>query len=128
MNEEEKSGLMREGQMLEEKLKYLGKELERLSVVLVELEKARASIEGVGNGNTALLSIGGEILIETKITSEKLVFPIGAGYYKKISKEDAKEKINKVVGKINDSYKKIKEEVKTSETQLINLLRKVQGY
>ncbi len=128
MNEQERAGLMREGQLLEDKLKYLGKELERLSLVLMELEKAKASMDGVKEGSTGLLPIGGEILIETKISSDKVMFPIGAGYYRKMTKEEAKEKINKVIENINNSYKKIKEEVKTSEDQLISLLKKVQGY
>ncbi len=126
MEDRERANLMEEGKLLEQKLQYLGKKLEELTMVLMELGKAKESLKGVKEGNEGLIPIGGEILVESKFISEKVVFPIGAGYYMKMSKEDAEKKIDKLVEDINVRYKRIKEEVMKSETELIDLLRKVQ--
>ena len=125
MNEQERMRLAQEGQIMEEKLKYLGRELEKLTMILVELEKAKGSLEGVEGGKESLINIGGDILIEAEVKSSKVIYPIGAGYYHKMDKTKAKERIEDAIKSIGETHKKIKEEVKKIEGELVNLLRRM---
>lgn len=128
LNDQRKMEIAQEGDRLEKKLKYLRSELEKLTLLLVELEKAKASLTAVKKDKESLLSIGGDVLISAKIQEDQILFPIGAGYYVKLEPIQATEKIDFGLSKIKETYKKINEEVKISETHLIELLRKVQEF
>ena len=127
MDEKEKAQIAREGQMLEGKLKYLKAELEKLTLTLVELEKAKATINGAKVNEEALVPIGADIMMAVEVKDEHVLVPLGAGYYVRMKKEDALKKIDEGLERLKEVYNRINEEVKASEGQLIDLLRRAQG-
>ncbi len=122
---EERAELIRRGQILESKLKYLSNELEKLGLIMIELQKAKASISSLEKGNETLVGLGGDVLGIFNVSEIKFFFPLGAGYYLKVGREEALERVEKMLNSIEDNHKRLREEIKKSEKELVELIRDV---
>ncbi|RME78951.1 MAG: prefoldin subunit alpha [Methanobacteriota archaeon] len=123
----EQEALAYRASVLDQQLKQLRVELEKVMMVLVELEKARTSVKEMKEGEDMLFQVGSGVMARGKLVDAKYLVPAGGGYYVKMSKEEADKKIGESIDRTKDYYNKINAEVKNAEKSLISLMKQARG-
>ncbi len=111
--------------LLDQRLKILKADLEKIAALLIEFEKAKASIKGFMESEDSYVQIGAGIMVKAKINKDEVLVPVGAGYFIKTSPEKAIKKIDELIELTHKNHDKINEEVKKAERELIDIMKKV---
>lgn len=120
MNQEQQR-LYYEGQMYYQQLQMMKGEMEKITLTMLDVENAKATINKLKETD-ALIPVGGNAFIETKITSEKVVVPIGGGYSMKMGKKEAEEEL----AKRSESIKKVLEKLQKEYEMTAQKLREIE--
>ncbi len=111
--------------ILDQRLKILKADLEKIAALLIEFEKAKASIKGFMENDDSYVQVGAGIMVKAKINKDEVLVPVGAGYFIKTSPEKAIKKIDELIELTHKNHDKINEEVKKAERELIDIMKKV---
>lgn len=123
--ENSKEELAKRAALLDQRLKLLRNDLEKIGVLLMEFEKAKASIEGFRENNESYVQIGAGIMVKANLNKNDILVPIGSGYFLKTDPKKAIEKIDKLIELTNKNRDKVSEAVKKAENELIDIMKKV---
>ncbi len=114
--------------MLDARLRSLRENTERMAQLIMEFEAAKAGIGEIKGGNKdAIINAGGGILIKARLETERVVAPMGAGFYASVTPEDALDKIGKLIESARKNQEAVNGEVKVIEKELVGLLREARG-
>jgi prefoldin alpha subunit len=114
--------------MLDARLRNLRENTERMGQLLMEFEAAKAGINEIKSGKKdAIINAGGGMLVKAKLESDKVVAPMGAGYYASLSPEDALAKVEKLIDAARKNQGAVNEEVNRMEKELVSLLKEARG-
>lgn len=114
--------------MLDARLRSLRENTERMAQLIMEFEAAKAGIAEVKSGKKdAIINAGGGILIKARLESERVVAPMGAGYYASLTPEEALAKVGKLIESARKSQEAVNEEVRRIEKELVGLLKEARG-
>ncbi len=121
---QEQQRIYYEGQMYYQQLQMMRGEMEKITLTMLDVENAKATISKLKETD-ALIPVGGNSFIETKITSEKVIVPIGGGYSMKMGKKEAEEElarrsesIRKVLEKLQKEYEMTAQRLREIEDKL----------
>lgn len=105
-----------------QKITSLKGEMERITLTMLDLSNASKTIESLTTADS-LVPIGGNAFIETKISSDQIIVPIGGGYSLKMDRKSAKEEIDRRV----ESTKKIIEKLQAEYEKSMSTLNQVES-
>jgi prefoldin alpha subunit len=124
---EKEAQLAYRAQLLDQQLRHLRTELERIMLVLVELEKAKTAMQESKEEGEFTFQLGAGIMAKAMMQDEKFLVPIGGNYYIEMDKESSVKKIEDSIEKTRDYYDKINGEVKKAEQNLITIMKEARG-
>ncbi len=114
--------------MLDARLRSLRENTERMAQLIMEFEAAKAGIGEVKGGKKdAIINAGGGILIKARIESDRIIAPMGAGFYASVTPEEGQDKIGKFIESARKSQVAVNDEVKIIEKELVSLLKEARG-
>lgn len=93
-----------ESYIYKQQLSMIRSEMEKITLTMLDLTNASKTISSL-EMKESLVPIGGNAFLETKVSSEKILVPIGGGYLLKMNKETSQKEMEKRA----DSTKKILE-------------------
>ncbi len=102
-----------ENYIYKQQLSMIRSEMEKITLTMLDLTNASKTISSL-EMKESLVPIGGNAFLETKVSSEKILVPIGGGYLLKMDKEYSQKEMEKRA----ESTKKILERLQ-SEYELI---------
>jgi len=111
---QERQKLMYEGKVYEEQTRMISREMEKVTLTMLDLSNAFKTIENMGDTNT-LVPIGGNTFLEAKMQSDKVLVPVGGGYMIKMEKKKAQKEVERRV----ESTKKVMEKLNKEHENLV---------
>jgi prefoldin alpha subunit len=105
------------------------KELEKLMASLMELNNSSVTAKELSAGE-GLVSLGAGAFTRANLEGNVILLPIGSGYVKEYSMDEAKEEIKKRIGLTENAVKRIREELGKIDKELAKLegeFRKLEG-
>ncbi len=127
MNEQQNqidSALSQQAMILDQKLKYLHTELQRISTLLIEFEKVKLAANNLKE-DEVIINVGAGVLVKARIESSNFLYPIGAGYYISLPKDLVSKRIDEQLESAKKNNDMIRVEIKKLENELIELMKKV---
>ncbi len=109
-----------EAQFLAQQLKYLDEQLKQISMAILELGTAYATITNLQTGK-ALMPIGASCLLQGEITSNTVYVAIGSNYFAPMSPDNAAALLKQRMEELDEGSKAMKEEKKKIESRLREL-------
>jgi prefoldin alpha subunit len=122
MDKQKEAELTYKAAVLDKRLKYLRNELEKVVLLMTEMEKAKLALKIEKNAEL-LFPIGAGILGYATLKEKNFIFPIGGGYYIKLDAEETRKKIEENLEKTKQYYETINTEVKKAENELIEIMK-----
>jgi len=121
---EAKQKLMYESYYYKQQIATLKKEIDKITLTMLDLSNAEKTVKSLDNKDS-LVPIGGNAFIETKISSNKVIVPIGGGYMLKLDRKRAADELNKrsestktVLEKMQMEYEKSSKKVRELEEKI----------
>lgn len=121
MENEEKQKMAYESYFYRQQLGSIKKEIDKITLTMLDLVNAGKTIESLSQTDS-LVPIGGNAFVEAKLSSDKILVPIGGGYTLKLNKESAKEEIDRRT----ESTKKVLEKLQTEYENIMGKLTEVE--
>jgi len=118
------SALSQQAMILDQKLKYLHTELQRISTLLIEFEKVKLAANNLKE-DEVIINVGAGVLVKARIESSNFLYPIGAGYYISLPKDLVSKRIDEQLESAKKNNDMIRVEIKKLENELIELMKKV---
>ncbi len=118
----DKQRAMLEFQLLNEQVKVLNNEVKRISMAVLELTTAYATLENL-KSEDALIPIGGSSFLFGQVKADVVLIPIGSGYFIAKEPNKAKDEIKKRIEKMDDAVKKLEEEKEKLVNRIYELAR-----
>jgi prefoldin alpha subunit len=111
---------------LNEQVKALDSEIKRISMAILELTTAYATLENLKEGE-ALIPIGGSSFLFGDVKADVVLIPIGSGYFVAKQPDKAKDEIKKRMEKMDEAVKKLEEEKEKLLNRVYELARNLNG-
>ncbi|MDD5022608.1 MAG: prefoldin subunit alpha [Candidatus ainarchaeum sp.] len=115
--DEEKQRMAYESYFYKQQLGAVKKEMERITLTMLDITNAVKTIDSMKKTDS-LVPIGGNAFIETKLSSERVLVPIGGGYVLKMDREMAKTEMEKRA----ESTKKVIEKLQNEYERMVNMI------
>ncbi len=112
--------ILAHARMYNQQKQAVEKEVEKLSVSLMELKNSVKTVKELEE-NAGLVPIGGGAFVHADLHKEKIVIPIGSGYAKEYTPEDADKEISKRVELTENALKKMRDELGKIDEQMAQL-------
>ena len=122
--------LVNRAKMLDAQLQMLKGEMQKIGLALIELEKAKTSLEKAREGDEFLFPIGKFVVGKAKLLSSKYLMAIGGNYYMEMDAAKALEKVNDYIAKTKKYSDDISLKTKEIEKALISMIKEInaRGY
>lgn len=112
--------ILAHARMYNQQKQAVEKEVEKLSVSLMELKNSVKTVEELEE-NAGLVPIGGGAFVHADLHKEKIVIPIGSGYAKEYTPKDADTEISKRIELTENALKKMRDELGKIDEQMAKL-------
>jgi len=114
-------------EMLNRKLKTLRAQLEQLAMMFIELDKAKATLEGLKGKEKveeALVPVSTYLVMKAEgLSTDKVYIPLGLGYYGIYDIEKGIEQLSKMRKRLEERHEELSQELRQSEAELVALLK-----
>jgi prefoldin alpha subunit len=121
-----KEELAKKAAIIEQQLTAMQKRLSDMMSLLINIDTMIHMVENAKEGDEALVPVN-MVILPVRLQSDKMLFPVGAGYYLELDKQKLLKKLNEMRGKIQEEYESLSKSMKDLEEQLL-LLMKEAGY
>lgn len=107
--EEERQKLSYEVAVYREQLRLLQREMERITLTLLDLKNAEKTASNLKDGSS-LVPIGGGAFLNSEINSHTLLVPVGAGYLVQMGREEAARELARRIESTEKALHRLEEE------------------
>ncbi len=124
---EKEAELTMRASAVDRELKALRAEVERVGMALIDLERAKKTIQEAKEGAEFLFPIGKFIVGKGTLASQNFLVNVGGQYYLELPPEKALEKIEQYLAETKSYSERLNGQIKEAEKELISIIKEARS-